>query len=141
LFFEDRIAHSHLLHPLLEALAYKERPAVLHEKLMLVSLSHAHVGRRKKKLDHPSPKKQQQIARSAPASCRAAAPSAAKVPISLSAQVQRLSLGSVQSTRAIKAVSTPARNVASRAASVAAVAEKKPFTKVSEGVYLVKFSS
>jgi hypothetical protein len=95
----------------------------------------------KKKLDHPSPKKQQQIARSAPASCRAAAPSAAKVPISLSAQVQRLSLGSVQSTRAIKAVSTPARNVASRAASVAAVAEKKPFTKVSEGVYLVKFSS
>jgi hypothetical protein len=47
----------------------------------------------------------------------------------------------VQSTRAIKAVSTPARNVASRAASVAAVAEKKPFTKVSEGVYLVKFSS
>lgn len=79
------------------------------------------------------PTKIKQIARSsAPVSGRAAAPCAARAAqaASISAQVQRLSLGSVQSARAIKAVSA-SRNVSSRAAAVAAVAEeKKPFSKV-----------
>ena len=94
------------------------------------------VGKRKKKLDPPfhHKKKNQQIARSsAPVSGRAAAPCAARAAqaASISAQVQRLSLGSVKSARAIKAASASARNVSSRAAAVAAVAEeKKPFTKV-----------
>ena len=72
-----------------------------------------------------------QAARCSPVSCHssAAATKAAK-PTSLSAQVQRLSLGSVQGARSLTAVAVAARSVASRAAVVAAVAEKMPFTKV-----------
>lgn len=105
-----------------------------HENDAFSCLSHAR--RRKKELDHlPTQTNQnQQIARSsAPVSGRAAAPCAARAAeaAGISAQVQRLSLGSVQSARAIKAVSA-SRNVSSRAAAVAAVAEeKKPFSKVS----------
>ena len=101
----------------------------------------------RRKLDshlHRPPKntKKKQIARSAPASGRAAAPCAARAAqtASLSAQINRLALGSVQWARAIKAVSaSSARNVSSRAAAVSAVAEGKPFTKV--GISFFVFNS
>lgn len=47
-----------------------------------------------------------------------------------------MSLGSVQGARSLKATTVSARSVSSRAAVVAAVAEKKPFTKVRDSTLL-----
>ena len=135
-FSDDTIAHSVMFRTFEDALL-QERGSRCSNENDAFRLSLTLVDDGNKKLDHLSTqttkKTNQQIARSAPVSGRAAAPCAARSAqaASISAQVQRLSLGSVKSARAIKAASASARNVSSRAAAVAAVAEeKKPFTKV-----------